>query len=189
MALYISAVVLLGLGWLVMLVGGVRLLIAAFRIHVGWGLAVLFLPPASLVFLFLHWPEAKSPFLNQILGLLIFFVGAGIGSFGLSKDSGMMLAMLEDMPLPTEFRHGSYDPWDTGEPVGVDSSSGRESLGISGALPLEIIGWPIEDVRMFFGRPLGESQTGQRRVLVYERFLVVCDNGEEVSAVRSRSAH
>ncbi len=38
-------------------------LIKAFQVHIGWGLACIFLPFASLVFLIMHWEESFKPFL------------------------------------------------------------------------------------------------------------------------------
>ena len=46
-----------------MLVGGIMVLVAAFRQSVLWGLACLFVPFASFVFCIMHWQEAKSGFL------------------------------------------------------------------------------------------------------------------------------
>ncbi|MCA1810010.1 MAG: hypothetical protein ABR497_01785 [Kiritimatiellia bacterium] len=48
------------IGWLVMFVGGIRLLVAAFRVSVGWGLAVLFISFAAFVFIFKYKPRARA---------------------------------------------------------------------------------------------------------------------------------
>jgi hypothetical protein len=40
--------------------------VVAFRVHIGWGFAVLFLPVAPLVFTIVHWPEAKGPFITGL---------------------------------------------------------------------------------------------------------------------------
>jgi hypothetical protein len=56
-------------------VGGLSLLIAAFRISVLWGIASLFIPFVSLVFVIVHWPNAKRPFAINALGLIIMFAG------------------------------------------------------------------------------------------------------------------
>ncbi len=43
---------------------------------VGWGLACLFLPFASLIFTIRHWDEAKAPFLWSVFGVLpLVFLG------------------------------------------------------------------------------------------------------------------
>lgn len=56
-------------GFILMLVGGLFFLIAAFRESVLWGLAVLFLPFVSLIFLILHWSRAKDSFFLQLYGV------------------------------------------------------------------------------------------------------------------------
>ena len=67
-------------GLLLMLVGAVFFIVAAFRESVLWGLGVLFLPFVSLVFLILAWPRAKGPFFIQLYG----FAAILIGIFALS---------------------------------------------------------------------------------------------------------
>jgi hypothetical protein len=67
--------ILLIVGYVAMLVGGIWLLVAAFKTSVGWGLASLFIPFAALVFVFKHWDVAKKPFLIQIGGIVLAVVG------------------------------------------------------------------------------------------------------------------
>jgi len=56
-------------GFLLMLVGGVFFIIAAFRTGILWGLAVMFLPIVPLIFLIVHWHRAKGPFFLQLWGI------------------------------------------------------------------------------------------------------------------------
>src|SRR5688500_7977308 len=60
------------LGIVALLAGSVMMIFAAFRQHVLWGLAYLFLPLASLIFLIIHWAEAKKGFLVSVAGLAVF---------------------------------------------------------------------------------------------------------------------
>jgi len=62
-------------GLLLMLVGGLFFIIAAFRESLLWGLGVVFLPFVSLIFLILAWPRAKGPFFIQLYGLLAILIG------------------------------------------------------------------------------------------------------------------
>ena len=55
-------------------IGGIGLLIAAFRESILWGLGCLFLSPVSLIFLILHWRDAKNPFFLQLAGLAVLFL-------------------------------------------------------------------------------------------------------------------
>ncbi|MBT3375143.1 MAG: hypothetical protein HN742_31005 [Lentisphaerae bacterium] len=66
---------LMTVGGVVSLVGGVMFLITAFRESVLWGLGCIFLSPVSLIFLFLHWRDAKKPFLIHFAGVLLVFAG------------------------------------------------------------------------------------------------------------------
>ena len=63
------AVVLLGLLWLI---------VRAFRTKIWWGLAVLFLPGAVLVYLVKHWDRARRPFVVVLVGGLLVAVPYGI---------------------------------------------------------------------------------------------------------------
>lgn len=65
--------VALGIGLLIIavivsLVGGIMFTIAAFRQSALWGLAVLFIPFANLVFLVKYWQEAKKSFFINLAG-------------------------------------------------------------------------------------------------------------------------
>jgi len=70
---------LLVLGGLISAVGGVMFLVAAFRESVLWGLGCLLFSPVSLIFLFVHWQEAKSPFLVQLAGIPFIVLGIALG--------------------------------------------------------------------------------------------------------------
>lgn len=58
----------IGLG--IFIVGGIGLLIAAFKTSLLWGFSVLFIPPAAVLYLIFHWQEAKGPFKIQMFGVL-----------------------------------------------------------------------------------------------------------------------
>jgi hypothetical protein len=63
-------------GLILCLLGGIFLLLHGFRESVGWGLAMLFVPFVSLIFLILHWSKAKNAFFLQLWGMGIMFAGA-----------------------------------------------------------------------------------------------------------------
>jgi hypothetical protein len=58
-------------GMVLAFAGGLWLLIVAFRQSILWGLAYMFVPFAALVFIIVHWQEAKKPFLVLLLGLAL----------------------------------------------------------------------------------------------------------------------
>lgn len=69
------AIVLIIIGTLATVVGSIMLIIAAFRVGVGWGLAYLFLPFAALFFIIVHWAEARRGFVWSLLGVMVLVGG------------------------------------------------------------------------------------------------------------------
>ena len=68
-------IALLVLGAVAAVVGGLMLLVAAFRTSVLWGLACLFIPFAGLVYVVVHWEEARTGFLLNLAGLAVGALG------------------------------------------------------------------------------------------------------------------
>lgn len=68
--------VLVYFGFFAFIMGGVGMLVAAFRTSVLWGLGCLFITPVSLVFLVTNWSVARNPFFLQLLGVCIMLLGA-----------------------------------------------------------------------------------------------------------------
>jgi len=66
------AIMFLAIG--IYLIGWIWFLVAAFRESIWWGLACLFIPIVQLIFLIVHWREARKPFFLQLLGLVIIIV-------------------------------------------------------------------------------------------------------------------
>lgn len=81
------------IGLLAMSISGIWFIIVAFRQHVGWGFAVIFIPFASLVFLIKYWQAARASFLVQLISTVLVFAGiAGMGGMEvLRHDSGRLL--------------------------------------------------------------------------------------------------
>ncbi|WLE98351.1 MAG: excalibur calcium-binding domain-containing protein [Candidatus Electrothrix communis] len=59
------------IGVFLVLAGLFWLIIAAFRVHILWGLGCLLLPFVSLFFLFLHWRSAAKPFMFSVIGVIL----------------------------------------------------------------------------------------------------------------------
>ncbi|MDB6025257.1 MAG: hypothetical protein JWM68_1480 [Verrucomicrobiales bacterium] len=66
---------LMAIGGIVILVGTIMFLIAAFSESILWGLGSIFVPFVALVFLCMHWDVAKRPFLIKLAGLAVVAVG------------------------------------------------------------------------------------------------------------------
>lgn len=67
--------ILLICGVIVLLAGFVMFLIVAFRASLLWGIACLLFAPAELIFLILHWAEAKKPWFIQLIGGTMIMIG------------------------------------------------------------------------------------------------------------------
>lgn len=68
--------VILLFGVITMTVGGFWALIKAFETGIGWGLAVLFLPFASLIWISCHWDRARKPVFMMLLSLIPVLIGS-----------------------------------------------------------------------------------------------------------------
>ena len=74
--------VIMIVGIILALIGGIGILIAAFRESVGWGIGCLLLPIVSLIFVIMHWEETKKPFLLNLAGTVLAIVGGAISGPG-----------------------------------------------------------------------------------------------------------
>ncbi|GAC1332717.1 MAG: hypothetical protein NVSMB17_12210 [Candidatus Dormibacteria bacterium] len=78
----VAGYVLIAVGAIVSLVGGIMLLIAAFRASIWWGLGSIFVPFVSLIFVITHWATSRRPFFIQLAGVVLVFVGVAIAAAG-----------------------------------------------------------------------------------------------------------
>jgi hypothetical protein len=67
---------LFAVGLIVALIGGIWIIVNAFKKSVLWGLGSLFVPFVSLVFVIMNWQENKKPFLISIAGAVLYGIGA-----------------------------------------------------------------------------------------------------------------
>jgi hypothetical protein len=74
--------ILLFVGLIIILIYSIQLLIVAFKTSVLWGLGFIFVPFVNLIFLLVHWDEAKSPFLKGLLGIPFCMLGAYLTDAG-----------------------------------------------------------------------------------------------------------
>jgi hypothetical protein len=70
---------LLLIGWLVSLVGGIMLLIVAFKENILWGLGCIFVPFVALIFIVMHWEASKKPFFIELAGAVLVIIGILLG--------------------------------------------------------------------------------------------------------------
>lgn len=69
-------------GVIMALVGGIQLLIEAFKEHILWGLAVFFTGIGGLIFTVMHWDRAGRPFLLNLAGCFVAFAGGFLMAMG-----------------------------------------------------------------------------------------------------------
>jgi hypothetical protein len=67
---------LLYVGGLIAFVGGIWLIVVAFKKSVWWGLGSLIVPFVGLIFAILNWQVAKTPFLVYLAGIVLCVIGA-----------------------------------------------------------------------------------------------------------------
>ncbi len=67
----LPALILLGLGAVAAVLGGIILLVSAFRQSIVWGLVALFVPLGNIIFTCVHWAEARVGFLMNLAGVLV----------------------------------------------------------------------------------------------------------------------
>ena len=65
------SLILLAIGGLLLVIGNLVGVVAAFRVNVWWGLAVLIVPLAAFVFLLARWREAWKGFAIMLVGLVV----------------------------------------------------------------------------------------------------------------------
>jgi hypothetical protein len=73
------ASILLLLGWLVSIVGGIMLLVVAFKESILWGLGCIFIPFVALIFIVMHWEQSKKPFFIELAGAVLVIIGIILG--------------------------------------------------------------------------------------------------------------
>jgi hypothetical protein len=64
------------LGCILLLVGGIWIVVLAFKKSVLWGIGSLIVPFVSLIFVIMNWQDSKKPFLIQIAGVVLVVVAA-----------------------------------------------------------------------------------------------------------------
>lgn len=78
----ILGLVIMIVGDLIALVGGIWILVLAFKQSVLWGLGSLFVPFVALVFVIKYWAVAKKPFLINLAGVVLIVIGVVLGGAG-----------------------------------------------------------------------------------------------------------
>src|SRR5688572_2934285 len=75
-------------------------LVLAFRRHLAWGLAVLLVPFANLIFLMCAWRNAKRPFFGILLGLFLLLAGGWHAPDHEKWLAGWQTRLANEPPVP-----------------------------------------------------------------------------------------
>jgi thiol-disulfide isomerase/thioredoxin len=197
---------LLAVGVLVAAIGSIVFVVAAFRAHVGWGIAVLLVPLAGLAFLITHWPEARKGFWIQMLGMALMISGLGIAFVTMGEEALRQVPRRAHMPaipqLPRaltaavpRLAGGAAHPTGT---VAVAVSPGRAPGRGDAAVappgsppaaelmndPQTFVGRSLADVKAAMGPPKGRMMVGQRTCLLYDGVSVFSDDGMTVATIQ-----
>lgn len=112
-----EAFLYIGLG--IFILGGIGLLIAAFKTSMLWGFSVLILPPAAILYLIAHWQDAKGPFKIQIFGLLALAALA-------YKNEGTLIPTALSSAMPASILSAPATPGSSIKPSQTFRCDGRQ---------------------------------------------------------------
>jgi len=166
-------------GWALMLIGGIMFLVSAFREHFLWGFAVLFIPFASLVFLFRYWADAKRPFFLQLLGLLVFMGTIGL-VVGLGVGGGLAAMVPDGIEIPGgQELHRKFEE----KIEKIEEVARLSSVPVSG----EFVGRTLVDVRNELGAPRAMLTSKGGTTYFYPGMEISSEDGMTVSHQQSVS--
>ena len=83
----IVGIICIGIGVIIGLFFGIQLLIKAFNVSVLWGLGSIFVPFVGLIFVIMHWEQAKSPFLKSLIAIPFYIIGMALMASGVDVDA------------------------------------------------------------------------------------------------------
>jgi len=176
------SVALIGIGFVFMLVSSLWFLVVAFRVHIGWGFACLFIPFASLVFLVMHWRAAWKPF---VLGLIA-AVPLTAGSIIAAAD---MTVAFSDAMKVTIRENMKRVPVAVSDPLPIENVEAPTEVDVPGAALPVSVGDSLSDVRDRLGAPDGKLEQGDKVMLLYPGFTVIAKDGVTVSTVERKEEY
>ena len=116
---------------------GIWLTVVAFKRSVLWGLLVMFIPGASLVFIIKYWQEARKPFLAHlatgVAGVVFFFTGAGMAVKSVTPE--MAQKMMEEAEKQAAAQRAATTDDDSAAPAQPRAAMMNESSAPVGAMP------------------------------------------------------
>jgi len=169
------------IGCLLSAVGGIMFLVVAFRESVLWGVAILFIPFANLVFLVKYWEAAKKAFLIQVLGMLIFFAGIAI-SFALGARSFIKLGP-QMLSKPARVDAGTEQAAEPSERYDERAEPEVEP-SVAAAMAADLMGKTLKEVKRTLGAPKGVLTANGKVTYFYDGVEFVSEDGVTVTGER-----
>ncbi len=112
----------------VSLVGSIMFLVAAFRVSLTWGLLVLLVPFAALVFLIKYWEVAKRAFLVSLVGSGLCVLAAVVLGVGTAaKANSQFAAIAAQMQAQADRQTGAGAPVSNKGQTQFPSAARRET--------------------------------------------------------------
>ncbi len=176
---------LFAIAFVLLIVGQIMFVIAAFRVSIVWGLCVVFLAPASLIFLIMYWEDAKRAFGIQMLGTVVAIVAIFSGFGSVASGLGGVAEQLAESGISEEQIRALQEMAEGGlQTVAAAGQDVEESVsGMSGEDPLSLIGSTVAQAKEILGRPKGQMKSGEEVCLLYDTFTVFSADGETITHV------
>jgi hypothetical protein len=171
------------LGGLIGLAGSIWLIVKAFQESVGWGIAVLLVPFANLVFAIKHWGVAKKPFLLSLVGglLSLVIVAAPFVLVGFAASKSFPVSIgVQNAQAIGGVREAKEPATDRDRVADM-----LLNIGIDPENPRTFVGRTIPEMTEALGAPSATMKLGREHTYIfYNCFEVVsADGGKTVSAV------
>ncbi len=168
------------LGSLIAAIGGIMILVAAFRESIGWGLGSLFVPFVSWIYVFTHWYEAKKGVSVWFLGVIVMATGIFLVVNSGGGSPFMPFAGRDGDSVPIaipEAARGFTDRIMERMPTNTTEEAGAVGY----------VGRPMRDVRDELGPPKGEMEHSGMVFWYYEDITLVSkDGGKTVTTVQRK---
>ena len=185
------------MGSLVTFVGTIMFLVAAFRQSVLWGLAVLFLPFANIVFLIKYWYEAKKAFFIQLIGVGISIIGIIVGA-AVGARTITSTIKSGDIPICSEFGIKQPDK-KTVKTITKQSPVQQSHIIIPSQKSKRVakkpvasksgdstkdnfVGMNMEEAKRMLGKPMGIIESGGKMIYRYKNIELVSEDGITVTS-------
>ncbi len=181
--MFVAVITLFLVGSLMSFIAAILLLVAGFKVHLGWGLAMLMIPGLpQLAFLVTHWPQARRAFMLSMVGFLFTAGGLALSYRWFSPETlWAMIVTHGDVVIHSD----DGTPWDSDT---FEASADSADLPILSAPvertePEHFLGRPLIEVEERFGAPRMRLRTGDRIIYGYPEWEFEADSRSRVVRV------